>query len=116
MKEILKAKMHVDKLMPIYKKKRISATKQDDLSALLKHIRLRKMKEIHLVKRLADSILFTEDINAKKRHQYAKTKRNTDITFNLPMIKQMIYELWKKEMIKSVRVVIRHFISTVYTQ
>jgi len=29
-KKISKAKMHVDKLMPIYKKKRISATKQDD--------------------------------------------------------------------------------------
>jgi hypothetical protein len=34
--------------------------------------------------------------NAKKRHQNAKKKRNTDITFNLTMIQQMIYELCKK--------------------
>ena len=61
MKEILKAKMHVDRLMTINKKKSNSATKQDDCSALLKHISLRKMKEIHLVKRLADSIQLSEE-------------------------------------------------------
>jgi hypothetical protein len=75
MKEILKAKMHVDKLMTIYKKKSNSATKQDDCSALLKHIRLRKMKEIHLVKRLADSIQLTEE-DRMQRNDIRTLKRN----------------------------------------
>lgn len=75
MKKILKAKIQVGRMMHIDKKKRISATKQDDSSALLKHIRLRKMKEIHLVKRLADSIQLTEE-DRMQRNDIRTLKRN----------------------------------------